>query len=151
MARSPEVVDEIDTLRWFDPASQRATGESPDRAVIPPAREAIPEDGKELGMVFQFDAPAKPDDLPAWQDDIEDLAAGLPNPHLEFYLPQIYQRPDSLLHYLPENTLLFVDDWVTLQQTIQESPKTGSIPSLESSRKTSNAFSALPRHLFKRN
>ena len=112
--------DEIDTLRWFDPASQRATGESPDRAVIPPAREAIPEDGKELGMVFELEGSQKPDDLPAWQDDIEALAAGQPNPHLEFYLPLIYQRPDSLLHYLPKNTQLFVDDWVIFQQTIRE-------------------------------
>ncbi|MFK7802332.1 MAG: transcription-repair coupling factor [Anaerolineae bacterium] len=112
--------DEIDTLRWFDPASQRATGGNPDRAVIPPAREAIPADGKELGMVLQFDAPPKPDDLPSWQDDIDDLVVGLPNQHLEFYLPLIYQRPDSLLHFLPDNALVFVDDWVTYQQTINE-------------------------------
>lgn len=112
--------DEIDTLRWFDPGSQRTTGESPDRAIIPPAREAIPADGKELGMVLEFDAPPKPDDLPAWQDDIPDLKAGLPNPHLEFYLPLLYPRPDSLLHYLPKDALLLVDDWVTFQQTVHE-------------------------------
>ncbi|MEM9774781.1 MAG: hypothetical protein AAF902_09390, partial [Chloroflexota bacterium] len=112
--------DEIDTLRWFDPGSQRATGDSPDRAIIPPAREAIPADGQELGMVLEFDAPPKPDDLPSWQDDIPELKAGLPSPNLEFYLPLLYQRPDSLLHYLPKDALLVVDDWVTFQQTVHE-------------------------------
>ncbi|MEM8858347.1 MAG: transcription-repair coupling factor [Chloroflexota bacterium] len=112
--------DEVDTLRWFDPASQRATGQSPERAIIPPAREAIPADGQELGMVLEFDAPPKPDDLPSWQDDIPELKAGLPNQHLEFYLPLLYQRPDSLLHYLPSNATLLVDDWVTFQQTVHE-------------------------------
>lgn len=114
--------DEIDTMRHFDPETQRTVPEQnhPQRVLIPPAREAIPADGQELGMVFELDAPPKPDDLPAWQDDITPLVAGQPFPHAEFYLPQIYPRPDSLLHYLPDNALVVVDDWPTLVEAINE-------------------------------
>lgn len=114
--------DEIDTLRWFDPATQRTAVSStpPQRVLIPPAREAIPSDALELGQIFQLDAPAKADDLPAWQDDIPAIAEGRPFDHLEFYLPLLYRRPDSLLHYLPDNALVVVDDWVTFTEAVHE-------------------------------
>ncbi len=114
--------DEIDTLRWFDPTTQRTVqqDDSPQRLLVPPAREAIPADAVELGIALEYDAPAKLDELPAWQDDMAALVDGEPLPHEEFYLPMIYQRPDSLLHYLPDEALVVVDDWVELQNTISE-------------------------------
>ena len=114
--------DEIDTLRWFDPTTQRSVPDTaaPQRVLISPAREAIPADGVELGQTLQYDAPPKEDDLPAWQDDIETLAKGELSSHAEFYLPLIYQRPESLLHYLPNGSLVFVDDWVALKQAVTE-------------------------------
>lgn len=114
--------DEIDTLRWFNPATQRTTQElgTPQRVLIPPAREAIPSDAQELGQALAYDAPPKDDDLPAWQDDIDLLAAGHPFADAEFYLPMVYQRPDSLLHYVPDNARILVDDWVALTEAVHE-------------------------------
>ena len=114
--------DEIDTLRWFDPTTQRSVPDlpTPKRVLISPAREAIPVDAIELGQTLRYDAPPKEDDLPAWQDDIEILEAGRLSQHGEFYLPLIYPRPESLLHYLPNNALVFVDDWVEFQAAVAE-------------------------------
>jgi transcription-repair coupling factor (superfamily II helicase) len=114
--------DEVDTLRWFDPATQRTVTElpAPQRVLIPPAREAVPADGVELGQVLLLDAPPKEDELPSWQDDIPHLVAGRPFANAEFYLPLIYQRPDSLLHYLPDNALVVVDDWAAVGEAVHE-------------------------------
>ncbi|MDA0243181.1 MAG: transcription-repair coupling factor [Chloroflexi bacterium] len=114
--------DEVDTLRWFDPATQRTVTElpPPQRVLIPPAREAVPADGVELGQVLQLDAPDKEDELPSWQDDIPNLLGARPFANAEFYLPLIYQRPDSLLHYLPDNALVVVDDWAAVGEAIHE-------------------------------
>ncbi|GAB4157828.1 MAG: transcription-repair coupling factor [Candidatus Promineifilaceae bacterium] len=115
--------DEIDTMRYFHPATQRSADVADsllERIIIPPAREAMPGEMQTLGVVLQEAAPPKEDDLPAWQDDIPALASGVPSPNLEYYLPLLYSRPDSLLDYLPANALVVVDDWHVLQQMVRE-------------------------------
>ncbi len=115
--------DEIDTLRYFDPATQRSAdipGQPPEHVVVPAAREALPGRAAALGSYLQAAAPAKADELPSWQDDIAALAAGEPAPNLEFYLPMLYSRPASLLDYLPEGALIVVEDWLELEKGVAE-------------------------------
>ncbi len=115
--------DEIDTMRYFDPATQRSqliNGSSlAERVVVPPAREALPSAGQAYAQSLGEISPAD-DNLPSWRDDIPDLLAGNASPNLEFYLPLIYPRPASLLDYLPENALLIVDDWGELVTAVRE-------------------------------
>jgi transcription-repair coupling factor (superfamily II helicase) len=85
--------DEIDTLRRFDPASQR-TVESLDSVLVTPAREVLP--GKAEGL-----------NLPEGQVD-------------EFYLPLVHPGRASLLDYLPQNGLIVVDDLDMVQLTANE-------------------------------
>jgi len=75
--------DEVDTLRRFDPASQR-TLHRLDKLLITPAREVLP--GYAAGL-----------DLPVM--DLE-----------EFYLPLVHPAQASLLDYLPQQALVLVDD-----------------------------------------
>jgi len=75
--------DEVDTLRRFDPASQR-TLHRLEKLLITPAREVLP--GYASGM-----------DLPV--TEIE-----------EFYLPVVHPAQASLLDYLPQPALVLVDD-----------------------------------------
>ncbi len=119
--------DEVETLRHFDPATQRTiqlSGSSElEYLVIPPAREALP-------VVAQTYADTLPDtllqetdeeqELLSWLDDLPDLQSGRPFPNLEYYLPLIYPQPASLLDYLPDNTLLVVDDWPQLLTAVSE-------------------------------
>ena len=115
--------DEIETLRYFDPATQRSAdvgGELLDHVLVPPAREALPGRAAGLASYLEAVAPKKTDDLPSWQDDLESMATGGLTPNLEFYLPMIYSKPASLLDYLPEEALVVVDDWQELERGVAE-------------------------------
>jgi len=81
--------DEIETLRHFDPASQR-TVSSRDRLLITPAREFIP--------------PAQSESLP------EELS--------EFHIPALHPVPASLLDYLPRQALVLFDDTQAVRDSI---------------------------------
>ncbi|MFZ0547698.1 MAG: transcription-repair coupling factor [Candidatus Promineifilaceae bacterium] len=105
--------DEIETIRAFNPATQRSLDENNGpitRTLIPPAREVILADVPDLGQSLSESSLPKPNDLPDWHDDIPDLAAGRPTPNLEYYLPLAYAQPSSLLDYLPDEALVVVDD-----------------------------------------
>lgn len=77
--------DEVDTLRAFDPASQR-TLRSLDQLLITPAREYLP--GRAVVSIGM---------------ESKDIS--------EFHLPLIHPAVSSLLDYLPKNSLVVVDDY----------------------------------------
>jgi transcription-repair coupling factor (superfamily II helicase) len=117
--------DEIETIRHFDPATQRTVSEGnfqeTGRIVIPPAREALPSRLQTYaGVWMETEETSEGDNLPSWVDDLPEIKAGNIFPNLEFYLPYIYPRPASLLDYLPQNTLLVVDDWPDLETAVHE-------------------------------
>lgn len=116
--------DEIDTLRLFDPATQRSmdmpSAMKEQGIVIPPACEALPVAAARYGSVLPDDAKPTADSLPSWRDDIEALVNGRSFPNIEFYLPLIYAQPATLLNYLPDNALVVVDDWRELETAVAE-------------------------------
>ncbi|MEN6408264.1 MAG: CarD family transcriptional regulator, partial [Anaerolineaceae bacterium] len=85
--------DEIDTLRCFDPATQR-TIQPLDALIVTPAREVLPGKAEEKGIPAQ---------------DAQ-----------EYLLPLIHPAPASLLDYLPRGTLVVVDDLDVLQSHVTE-------------------------------
>jgi transcription-repair coupling factor (superfamily II helicase) len=114
--------DEIDSLRTFNPETQRSV-ESVSRFSLTPTREVLPRQ-----------LPAVAEKLQAWFDtrpDIEEdptspvidypsLENGTIFPTAEFYLP--FQTPvaASLIDYLPDNTLVIVEDWPALNDMVSE-------------------------------
>jgi transcription-repair coupling factor (superfamily II helicase) len=101
--------DEIENLRRFDPSSQRSS-EKVEGLIVTSAREALPKNGPAITEVASL--------LPA--ADRERLAQGIAFPTLEYYLPLLHPAPASLLDYLPDEALLFVDDWEELADTVGE-------------------------------
>ncbi|MEA3340111.1 MAG: transcription-repair coupling factor, partial [Chloroflexota bacterium] len=103
--------NQIESLRRFDPATQRSQ-ERVNRVAITPAREALPRHGPRVaGRVAAQLARDLPADVRAEMDaHHEGLTAAAPFPGLEFYLPYFYTRSATLLDYLPSETLLIVDD-----------------------------------------
>jgi transcription-repair coupling factor (superfamily II helicase) len=85
--------DELDTIRLFDPATQR-TLEKRASLTVTPAREFI--------------VPA----LPRRTDLPEQLS--------EYHLPLLHPEPSSLLDYLPANALVLVDDLSVAQAVANE-------------------------------
>lgn len=97
--------DEIDTIRRFDPASQR-TVDKLDVVLINPAREFLmPDKANKAG-----------------ESDTSNLADMLDvsGRISEFQIPLLHQVSASLLDYLPQEALVLVDDLSLLESTISE-------------------------------
>jgi len=109
--------DEIDTIRPFDPATQRSEGVV-DSIFIPPAREAMPQYAPSvayrLAEWFQSLPPTSEDNTSA-SADYPILGAGGASAYLEHYLPYITQNPTSLLDYAPLDALIVIDDMNDIQ------------------------------------
>ena len=84
--------DEIDTIRRFEPGSQR-TVEKLESILITPAREFL---------------------LP------ENEVASRETPYSEFHIPLLHPMPASLLDYLPQDSQVLVDDLSILESAISE-------------------------------
>ena len=85
--------DEIDTLRRFDPATQRTIG-AQERVLISPAREYL--------LPSEHDSPVP----------VEEIS--------EFHIPLLHRSPASLLDYLPREAVVLVDNWDLLRDTIND-------------------------------
>lgn len=111
--------DEIDSLRTFDPATQRSLERITEFTLIP-ATEALPRLGPHAAErlagldIANFHTPAAAE----FRGDWEALAAGGWFKGIEFYLSYLYSHPVSLLEHLPEDALLAVDDLVDLEATV---------------------------------
>ena len=114
--------DEIESLRRFNPASQRSI-DRVETARIVPAREALPAHTAAVGAQLQAWAKASaadPADYSSISADIESLLQGSAFPCLEHYLPYLYDAPASLLDYIPENALILVEDAHFVEETARE-------------------------------
>jgi len=97
--------DEIETIRKFDPASQR-TIEKLESILVTPAREFI---GRESEIDMQaLMGKVNPDEQAS---DIE-LS--------EFHIPLLHKQPASLLDFLPQKTLILVDDLSIVESMVAE-------------------------------
>jgi transcription-repair coupling factor (superfamily II helicase) len=101
--------DEIDTLRRFEPETQRssrASGDKAGRVLVTPARE------------YLLDAQRPQPILPVGE---ENSAQGpLLEEINEFYLPLLHPTPASLLDYLPHQSLVAIDNLPALLDSIAE-------------------------------
>jgi len=99
--------DEIDTIRGFDPASQR-TVEKLDSLLITPAREFLESSNdfaKHPERVSRSDTSAT---APAPVGGAGEVATT--EQLSEFHIPLLHSAPATLLDYLPQKTLVLIDD-----------------------------------------
>jgi transcription-repair coupling factor (superfamily II helicase) len=115
--------DEIESIRPFDPQTQRSATPV-ERVVITPAREALPKYGSAVAetLTAWFAAqPASESDVMSALPDEVDLRAETAFPHLEFYLPLLHEGESvSLLDYLPAQSLVIIEDWATITEAIND-------------------------------
>lgn len=97
--------DEIETIRSFDPSSQR-TNETLDSILITPAREFIANDltvgNPKSESRLSPDSPAEGNELS------------------EFYIPILHRQSASLLDYLPPKPLVLIDDLSVVESMVAE-------------------------------
>ena len=102
---------QIESLRHFDPATQRSQ-ERVESVTITPAREALPRHGPRVAsyVAAQLARDQPADVRTELEAHHQCLVAAVPFPGLEFYLPYFYTGSTALLEYLPSGALLVVDD-----------------------------------------
>lgn len=113
--------DEVESLRVFDPSTQRSTRVI-ESLVITPASEA------DIARAPTVAAKAREWDLSTlhpvaantFRQDFDALELKTRFRGVEFYLPYMYDSPASLLDYLPENALIVADDWQELEAMSQQ-------------------------------
>lgn len=139
------VGDEIDTLREFDPATQRS-GRVIDALLITPASEAeisraprVAERAREWDLSNVHPVAAN-----GFRQDFEQLANVQRFRGIEFYLSYFYENPATLLDYLPENALLVADDWQELEGITEQFEQQA-----EQVREDLEARGEIPLHLLK--
>jgi transcription-repair coupling factor (superfamily II helicase) len=103
--------DEVESLRSFDPASQRSL-EPLEQVIITPATELLPKNGPLAAeKIKTWDTSALPDDQEElFEKDRKGLIGGVPFRGIEFYLPLLHSDAASLLDYLPRNAVIALDD-----------------------------------------
>jgi transcription-repair coupling factor (superfamily II helicase) len=113
--------DEIDSLRLFDPATQRSQERIPE-CTLTPACEALPRHGPRAAErlttldVTNLHDPAAIE----FRADCQALADARRFKGLEFYIPYLYTSPGNLVDFLPADGLLVVDDWAELEATVAD-------------------------------
>jgi transcription-repair coupling factor (superfamily II helicase) len=93
--------DEVDTLRNFDPSSQR-TLKTIERLLFTPARE------------FLLDSAAAQKQFDNRDQYGEEI------PFSEFHIPLLEESPATVLDYLPSQALVFLDDLQNIKDTVSE-------------------------------
>ena len=103
--------DTVESIRTFDPISQRSVGELDEVVLLPASDILFPSDDAGMeAMLERFNALTE---ALAWDTDqaaalAERLASRQRFPGLEFLLPLFYENPPSLLDSLPDGTTLFL-------------------------------------------
>jgi transcription-repair coupling factor (superfamily II helicase) len=113
--------DEIDSLRLFDPTTQRSERRI-EQFALAPATEALPrlapfaaERTADLDLSLCH-PPARME----YQEDLANLEQGSYFRGIEFYLPFFYSQPATILDYLPADGLCIVDDWDALMANVED-------------------------------
>ena len=99
--------DEIESIRTFDPETQRSI-EKVDNIHLLPARE-FPLN-KDAITQFRQAFRARFEGDPQRSNVYRDISNGLASPGIEYYLPLFFEQTISLFDYLPDSTLLITTD-----------------------------------------
>lgn len=101
--------DEIDSINQFDLMTQRRL-DPVDEVVLPPITEVIAKEtfiGKLKAHYQKLEENQKERSQPHFLRDLERLEAGEALPHMDRYLPLIYEKPATIFDYFSKEDFLF--------------------------------------------
>jgi transcription-repair coupling factor (superfamily II helicase) len=113
--------DEIESLRLFEPDTQRSQEKVPSVTLVP-ASEALPQHGPLAAQqVAQLDlSTCYGSAATEIENDLETLREGQHFKGIEFYIPYLYSEPGSLIDFLPAQGLLIIDDLLELEAAMAD-------------------------------
>jgi len=102
--------DEIESIRSFDPDTQRSLDKIHEIRLLPAHEYPLDEDGiTHFRKAWRSRFEGNPLDSPTYQQMSEGNAiAGV-----EYYLPLFYEKTETLFDYLPEESILILDKTIT--------------------------------------
>ena len=111
--------DEVESLRAFDPTTQRSTGPLKTVTITPPT-EALPAHGPEVDHLLALLDVSQCDEETRLRlvEERERLCQKQAFPGLEAYLPYLHPQATCLLDHLPANTLLVLDDQAAIARAM---------------------------------
>jgi transcription-repair coupling factor (superfamily II helicase) len=98
--------DEVDSLRKFDPETQRSTEKIASIEILPAHEFPLSEEGI---SVFRQNWRARFEGNPLNCPVYQSVTQGTSSPGIEYYLPLFFEGMHTLFDYLPEDTLVLVD------------------------------------------
>src|SRR5712692_10108122 len=132
--------DTIESLRSFDPATQRSLKRLAE-VLVGPAREALDGAGRIAELRSALDLSGLPPELEAQcEDELDRLAAGESDAGGGFWLP--FLTSSTLLDHLPQDALLVVDEPAEVRQVLA-----GLDDEAEEARDARTGQHRIPRHL----
>ncbi|MFP3896800.1 MAG: transcription-repair coupling factor [Anaerolineales bacterium] len=113
--------DEVDSIRTFDPATQRSE-EQIEEAFLAPATEALPEwGGAAASSLEAMDlSHCNAETRQRMAEEREKIIGGEYFGGMEYYLPYLYPQSPTILDFLPQDALVLVDDVVALKSAASE-------------------------------
>ncbi|MEA3291407.1 MAG: CarD family transcriptional regulator, partial [Pseudomonadota bacterium] len=98
--------DEIDSIRYFDPETQRSTGKTRNIEFLPAREFPMTEEGiRQFRQAFR----RRFEGDPAKQQVYSAVSRGNTPPGAEFFMPLFFERTATLFDYLPARSLLILD------------------------------------------
>lgn len=99
--------DEIESIRRFDPETQRSIDKINAVKLLPAHEYPLDESGiKRFRLKFRERFEIDPNTCPVYVD----ISSGVSSPGVEYYLPLFFDRLVSLFDYLPQKSRLLIDD-----------------------------------------
>ncbi len=114
--------DTVESIRYFDPISQRSIQELEELVLLPASDLLLDPEEKEQNRVSErfHQAAEKYDWRPAETALLWERIAGRQRfPGIEFFLPLIYDETATLFDYLPADTILFYLDSNACRQSLE--------------------------------
>ncbi|HEX8983339.1 MAG TPA: transcription-repair coupling factor [Ktedonobacterales bacterium] len=117
--------DEIESIRTFDPETQRSLN-AINEALLTPARDALATRGREAAerLAALDTIGLNPAARERWQDDLQSLRDRQSFPDIAYYLPYLHQ-PTSVLTYLPQGGYVALGDEDAPQRVAEQLAEQG--------------------------
>ncbi len=112
--------DEVDSIRSFDPETQR-TVEKLDSVVVGPGSEALPKFADNaIDRLEQLDfSSCHPPARAEFEKDLRGLRLGQGFEGIEYYIPLLYKSPGTILDVLPPSTLLVLEERESIENALK--------------------------------
>lgn len=98
--------NEIESIRYFDPATQKSTDKTQSIRLLPAREVPLTEPGiKHFRRSFR----EKFEGDPSTQHVYQEVSEGRTTPGIEFYLPLFFEQTATFFDYLPDSTLCVLE------------------------------------------